>query len=162
MNLNKSLLQTTLFATPLLLTFTGLSVNADGNQPATPNSMECVEILGYAQLGEDLSCKIATSHHRTEQYPEATFFYDMMPEACSDPENPMICCVKGKMWGTIADYDFVAGVGCGFTAQRFRSLRSGSGCSRGPGGNWLSAVHGTHHDAGIFEYHRDAGTPKSG
>ncbi|MEN8179932.1 MAG: hypothetical protein ABFS39_15130, partial [Pseudomonadota bacterium] len=117
MNLKKSLMQTALFATPLLLTFTGLSVNADGNQPDTPQSMECVEIVGYAGLKEDLECKIAGSHHRQEQYPESTFFYDLMPEACADSKNPMVCCVKGQMWGTIADYDFVAGVACGFTVN---------------------------------------------
>ncbi len=119
MNLKKSLLQTTLFATPLLLTVTGLSVNADGNQPDTPQSMECVEITGFAKLGPDDECKIVSSHHRQEQYPEATFLYDVMKEQCEDPDNPLVCCVSGMMWGTIADIDFVAGVGCGFTVNDF-------------------------------------------
>ena len=115
MNLNRNLLQTAMFASPLLLAVAGLPVYADGNQPDTPSSMECVEVSGIAKLGPDLDCKIANSHHRTEQYPEATFFYDLDPEACTDPENP--CCVKGMMSGTIGDYDFAAGAVCGFTVN---------------------------------------------
>lgn len=124
MKLKQSLLRTAVFTTPLLLIFSGLSVNASESQPPTPKLMECVEITGYAKLGEDLSCKIASSHHRTEQYPEATFFYDEMPEACSDPA--MVCCVRGMMWGTIGEYGFVAGAACGFTVNDFAASDLGA------------------------------------
>ena len=126
MKLKQSLLRTAVFTTPLLLIFSGLSVNASESQPPTPKLMECVEITGYAKLGEDLSCKIANSHHRTEQYPEATFFYDLMPEACSDPDNPMVCCVGGMMWGTMGDHDFTAKAGCGFTVNDFAASDDGA------------------------------------
>jgi hypothetical protein len=121
MKIKQFLWQTTLFVTPLVLIFGAAAVFGDGNQPETPQSVECVEVIGYAQLGEDLDCKIANNHHRNEQYPESIFFYDLMPETCSDPDNGMevICCVKGKMWGTIGDYDFIAGAACGFTVNDF-------------------------------------------
>ncbi|MEN8131168.1 MAG: hypothetical protein ABFS45_13450 [Pseudomonadota bacterium] len=115
MKCSKTLL--TLSPAMLLALAVSAPVLADSsdNSQALEEATVCLDLVAQINLGPDADCKIASSGHRLDWYPEAVFVCEV--EEVFDPERPSA--LAGKMVGSLVgdevEFPFTAKVACGRT-----------------------------------------------